>query len=523
MYPRHWGWIALCCLANATVFAADSSLANMRAEIEQLRKELAEKKDLVKDVETKIDSRFGPNSPAFLKSDDPAIKLVISGLVQIWYQSIQNDNRGITKSATTFNPDAIIGAESNEGNDNDTFRIRRTELRFSFDVTKSISAYFMIDPARAHNPSFYPLPTLPRHNTLSSNFPLLQTGQITDNVPRLLQDAYVNIFDVLPNHFFTIGQFKPPSGFEASRSTDSLDFVERAMVSGINNVRDLGVGISGLWLEGRLRYELGLFNGPTGTVLSDPEIVEAGNRSDDNDEKDFAWRIIYQPIWDAQKWYGRLELGYTRTDGIHGESGQEFDPDFSLNAINLSRTSIWRQGAWAWYRPGGPVRGWWFRGEWGAGHDRYGAGALTSLLGIGSVDLGQDGPRGGNGFTQGNPEPVTVGGWYFATGYKMSDSRFADKLKEGGKLSQALLNLEFLFRYETYQNVAMEDLVRSDRETDQFKTQVWTFGVNYFMMKHNSKIQANYMWVNDPSSGNEARGLREVRNDVFVVNFQFGF
>jgi hypothetical protein len=522
--------IALLALCTGTAVFAGTTAADLKAEIEQLRKEMEkkEKEKAIGSIDTRVASRFGPDAEAVIKHpQDDTFKLEIQGLVQVWYQSVQNDQRGVTTEATSFNPQPQIAPEVNDGNDNDTFRIRRTELRAFIDITPNVVGFVMIDPARQHNPSFYPVPTLPRHNTLSGNFANLQTGQITDGIPRLLQDAYISFIDVVPHHYFTVGQFKPPAGEEAWRNTAQLDFVERSMVTGINNVRDMGAMVSGFWLQNRVTYAFGLFNGPSGTVLSDPEIVEAGNRSDDNDAKDFAWRITARPVWSTTKWYGRLEVGTHRTDGVHGEGGQEFDPDFATNSLNIKRTNISRQGAWAWYRPNGPVLGWWMRGEWGESHDRYGQGALTSLLGIGSVDLGQNGPRGGNGFTQGNPSPVNVEGWYFATGYRIADGIFADKLATGGWASRALNNMEFAFRYETYENVAMEDLVESDRHTDQFKTQAVTLGLTYFMKtgsrRHDAKIQANYVFVDDPSSNNELRGLREVHNDVFVVNFQVSF
>lgn len=517
--------VTLLCSLVCALASAGTTVADLKAEIEQLRKDLVvkEREDSLKNTDRAISSRLGPNAEAVIGTAGETFKLEIQGLVQVWYQSVQNDQRGVTNSATTFSPAPITQAESNDGNDNDTFRIRRSEIRFYADITKNISAFIMIDPAREHNPGFYPVPTLPRHNTLSGNVGILQTGQVTDNVPRLLQDAFITFYDIVPHHYFVVGQMKPPAGEESWRSTGQLDFVERSMVTGINNVRDIGVMVSGFWLQNRITYSFGLFNGPFGTVLSDPEIVEAGNRSDDNDEKDFAFRVSARPVWSATKWFGRLELGVHRTDGLHGEGGQEFDPDFATNSLNVRKTAISRMGGWAWYRPNGPVKGWWFRGEYGALHDRFGRGALTSLLGIGSADLGQNGPRGGNGFTQANPSPVTVEGWYLSTGYRLSDSIFAEKLKNGGWCARRLHDMEFAVRYETYQNVAMEDLVQSDRHTDLFKTQAYTVGVNYYMRKHDAKIQANYVFVDDPSSGNSLRGLREVRNDVFVVNFQVGF
>jgi len=59
--------------------------------------------------------------------------------------------------------------------------------------------------------------------------------------------------------------------------------------------------------------------------------------------------------------------------------------------------------------------------------------------------------------------------------------------------------------------------------TDNFKTEVWTAGINYYIKGHNAKIQANYNAVDEQSDGNPGRGLREVRNDNFVVNFQVAF
>ncbi len=263
-------------------------------------------------------------------------KITVSGLTQVWYESIQNDRSGVFRGAPVFNSGGgipVFNAEDNTGNDNDTFRVRRTELRFKIEITDKIGAFIMMDPAREGNTLYSPLPTLLRHNiktTISNDF---RDGTVSSFHPSLLQDAYVVAHDFdtgffddkkISHHTFAMGQFKPPAGEEASRDSGSLDFVERSMVTGINNVRDLGAAMYGTWFDERLKYQLGFFNGPTGTVLTDPEVVEAGNRPDDNNAKDFAWRVQGRP-WsitekDTKRWYG-LEMGYFRTDGVHGGGG----------------------------------------------------------------------------------------------------------------------------------------------------------------------------------------------------------
>ena len=206
-----------------------------------------------------------------------------------------------------------IQTESNRGNHNDTFRIRRSELHLGYEINENISGFVLIDPARESNSFFYPLPTFPKHNSPTGEFTvgssssslttLLQTGVIPADqfTPHLLQDCYINVANVIPHHTFTMGQFKPPSGEEAFRNSGQLDFVERAMVTGINNVRDIGAMISGTFFQDRLKYSAGLFNGPSGTILSDPEITsEAGNRSDTTITPE-GFFVAYRrprPVWD---------------------------------------------------------------------------------------------------------------------------------------------------------------------------------------------------------------------------------
>ena len=515
--------------AFAGMARAASNVEDLKKEVEKLRKEIAQKDSgkgaAIGQVDRMVAGKYGPNTPVSTRNG----KLQIGGLIQVWYQSVQNDTRGVFVPAGANNLDptdldaggtgnpGFTAPETNETADNDTFRIRRTELRFTMDIHENVTAFVLLDPTREHNVSYLPLPTFPSHNERFKD-PVANVSFGSAIRPQVLQDAYINYHGVVPHHDFTIGQFKPPAGEEAWRNSGQLEFVERAMVTGINNVRDIGVMMHGTWLDDRVQYWVGAFNGPDGTVLTDPEIVEGGNRSDDNDAKDLAWRIAGRPVWNKEAWYGRLELGYHRTDGYRGESSPmnvaNNDVDTPINGFNSPKTAINRQGAWIWYRPGAQVKGWWLRGEWGSGHDRYSFfRSPTTALAL-----------GGSGFgTQLRPTPVTAQGCYFGTGYKMSDTIFAESLKSGGGIKRFLHDLEFAFRYEVYQNIATEDLSQPDRHTDLFKTQAYTAGVNYYLKGHDAKIQANYIWVDEPGDGNLDRGIREMRNNVFVVSFQVMF
>jgi hypothetical protein len=497
-------------------FAARASeVQDLRAEFERLRGDFNKKGDStsIGHTESTLNSRYGPNATVTTKDG----KLQISGLTQIWFTAMQDDHKGIVQPAPGNN---LALAEPNGKNDRSTFRIRRTEIRFAMDINENLLGYVMIDPARETNLFFTPVPTFPQHNGIFNN-PNLATGIGAQGgneiIPQLLQDAYINYHGVVPHHDFTIGQFKPPTGEEANRNSGQLDFVERAMCTGITNVRDIGAMVHGSWVDGRVQYWFGAFDGPNGTILSDPEIVEGGNRTSTQNEKDFAWRIAVRPIWSTDKWYGRLEVGYDRTDGIHGTSGQGFDPSLGNNSLNEQRTAVNRQGAWGWYRPNGPVRGWWFRGEWASFKDRFDSRFRTAMLGTGgATDVN------GNYLGQLNPAPITQEGWYFGTGYRISDSPFAEHFNNNcGNWFHWVYDLEFAFRYEVFQNVAVESPSNPDRHTNLYKTQAYTAGVNYYIKKWDARIQLNGIVVDDPHVKNI--GIREIKNNLLVASFQVMF
>jgi hypothetical protein len=505
-----------CLFISAVSFAVQASdVQDLRAEFERLRAEFNKKSDDGKaPIDNVIASRYGPNATVTTKDG----KLQVGGLLQVWFLAMQDDHKGIVQPAPGNN---LAAPEPNGLNDRSTFRIRRTELRLSYDINQDISGYIMMDPTRETNLFFTPFPTFPQHNGIFVN-PNLASGKGAQAgntiIPQLLQDAYINYHPDGWHHDFTIGQYTPPEGEEANRNSGQLDFVDRAMCTAVGKVRDIGLQVHGSWWDGRFQYWTGVFNGAVGTILADPEILEGGNRTSTQNDKNFSLRITARPIWSADKWYGRLELGGHRTDGRNGSSGQAFDPSRAINGLNRQATWVNREGAWAWYRPGCAVRGWWFRGEWASYHDRFGADPRfrTNLLGTGSITDDSGNPVG-----QANPAPTTQSGWYFASGYRISDSRFADHFKNCDSWFRWMYDMEFTFRYEIFQNVIAESPSNPDRQTNLYKTQAYTAGINYYIKKWDARIQLNGSVVDDPEVKN--LGIREIKNNLLVVSFQVMF
>ena len=484
-------------LAGKSYAASQDDFSTLKKDVEDLRKKLA-----AKNVDTKkagpigkadatIANKYGPNAKVTTKDG----KLTVSGLVQVWWYSIQNDN---------VDYEGDIPASGNEFADNDSYRVRRAELKFSLDITKDITAVIMIDPTGGDEGNSFPgIPTnqsvvgrsflsggpdidqedlanQPR-GKLRNSFVLkrfVNNGLMKSN--RLLQDAYINYHTPnIPHHDFTLGQFKPPMSEEGNRSSGQLDFIERAMINQFSNQRDMGIMVHGSWWNDRFQYWIAGMNAAGSFQQT---FASQQNRSDDNDAKDLAWKILLRPLWNDETW-GSIELGYSRQDGVHGEAGRGFSltfPVYDVDGLGLQETHANRQYAWLWYRPGGPVRGWWLRGEWGAIKDRALPGNVGSMIQLQTM-----------------PHAFRRQGWYFGTGYKLSDSVWADGLKNGGFIKKALHDIEFAFRYEIFGNLITDDVVRPSIRTDVFNTQVYTGGINYYWKGYNVRTQLNYMWVDE--------------------------
>lgn len=529
---RFFGRILLLCLvaASCTLTRAGSSdTEELRREIDSLRKMLNTNPDGQSTTINSVDAVSECHSCNQCNHDvtTRAGKLEIGGLLQIWEQQIFNDRRD------------VFGNTGGGLTNNDSYRVRRAELKFTMNITECISAVVMFDPAREAT-SFPEAPSnqglfksTPANLAIINGQPLantivgqVQTGAGTSN--RILQDAYINFHDLVPHHDFTIGQFKPPAGEEGVRSSANLDFCERAMCTQLNDLRDLGAQFHGSWWEdcetkiGRLQYWGGVFDGAgnyfgtTGTVDAANNYVpgygQFQNRSDDNDSKDVAGKIMVRPLWTDCIW-GRLELGAWGQFGRHGESGDlSIDGTAPVNGLNRLRTNAHRWGAWALYKPMGCLRGLWTRGEYGEVRDR------TVPLSVDGFALGS-GPFG----EQAAPNPFKRDGWYAAVGYKLTDSIFADRLSKGGFFNTLIQPVEFAARYERFGNIIVEDNAAPDARTDVYHTDVITLGVNYYVWAYKHRIQVNYLNVREVIDRAHHPGFRNTGNNGLIMSYQIAF
>jgi hypothetical protein len=493
----------------------------LRREVEEIRLKLSKTEKPGEELARFAEKNALPSGS--VKTDFG--KLKIGGLLQVWNHMIPDDEQDVFSSDGAFEG----SGGTSECINNDTYRVRRAQLKFSLDITERISACVMYDAAREAT-SFpeapgnqgvlkrrrenwrYPIDGVP-----SGSVERVLHGSGAPN--RMLREAYLKFDDFVPHHEFKVGQFYVPLGEEGSRDSRFLDFSERAMVTQFAHFADNGILAHGWWWgevkeEARFHYWLGGFNG-AGTLEQD-----RSNRADDNDAKDFLGGVMLRPLW-GHDLFGDLELGYSRLQGIHGETG-----DTSANGtnprsgLNRRRTVANRQFAWALYQFGSevPVRGWWMRAEWGSIRDRF------APFEVGVLDLGSGDPLGIGDSVQASPRTLITQGWYFSTGYKLADSFFSDRLRDGGWICNLLEPLEFTFRYERFGNIFCEDLSQPDTHTDIFSSSVWTFGVNYYFKNHNAKIQANYAVVNEPDNGHQNRGFREVNNNtIMLLNYQIAW
>lgn len=496
--------------------AQSDSVESLRHEIDDLRREIQnDPKTYLKTASFDPIEQPLAESVVLTKSGN----LRIGGLVQFWYYTFQHDRNGLyadTKNQTVF--------DTNTAQDIGGFRIRRAELTANMDIHENISAYMMIDPAR--EAGSFPLVTdnqatqsiFKRTTQVSPEF-LAQgladpvggsTSSIAavrsgaGNINTLLQDAYINVHNLIPHHDFQMGQFRPWLGHDGLGSDAKLDFVERSFIGLLTENRDIGASVHGSWFCDRLQYWAGVFNGAGNYYLSSGPFT---NRSDDNSSKDFNAQILLRPLWESPR-FGSLEIGYATEMGTHGST---VSTDLTLNGLDRKKVFASRNVLFGSYSPGWCLKGLWMRGEFMRVNDRNAPGSETDLL------LGQAQDIGNTGI-----KPFASVGYFLSAGYRFRDSAWSSSLP------CYLNDLELAVRFDNFENVQVVDLdpdgAHENGQNDKFHTKVTTLGVNYYLPKLNTKIQANYNIVNNPSATViQGFDFHKVKNNSFVINLQIDF
>jgi uncharacterized coiled-coil protein SlyX len=266
--------------------ALEEVLANQSAKLDQLQKVVVDQQRMIQRL---IDKLAGGEVGSLNAQ---------AGNGQV--NSTQNSNAQVKPEPATNKPapkpaqsveagygkikfDGLLQAWFTGGNGGvrDSFRLRRTELKFSGDITPKAKWTVMIDPAKV----------LQTNNTFTVINGTRVLANTSINQPsRILQDAFISL-SYIKNVRIDFGQFKIPLSLEGLQSSAALDTVERALFASdrarggsFGDIRDFGVMASGS-VTSYADYQLGLFNGSG----------EEQNDVDRNNHKTLIGRFVVRP------------------------------------------------------------------------------------------------------------------------------------------------------------------------------------------------------------------------------------
>jgi len=155
---------------------------------------------------------------------------------------------------------APLSGDGSQGNN--TFRLRRGELKLTAKITDRITGVAMFDIAKAKN--------APKEK---------------DAVLQEINIAYLLSKSATNKTYLDVGQFKLPLGYESLTSSSALPLLDRSMIftqGKYGDVRDTGAQLRGN--AGKLEYRLGVFNG----------LGKYQNTTADEDGKAIAGRLLWK-------------------------------------------------------------------------------------------------------------------------------------------------------------------------------------------------------------------------------------
>jgi phosphate-selective porin OprO and OprP len=122
----------------------------------------------------------------------------------------------------------------------------------------------------------------------------------------VLQDGYARI-----NYWsyaqLQAGKYKSPLSLERLQGGSELTFIERSIANNIAPNRDIGIALQGNFLDDKVYYQVGVFNGSIDGGLNDGDVTS---------DKDIQGRVFVEPFkGDGPAWIKGLGVGIGSTYG----------------------------------------------------------------------------------------------------------------------------------------------------------------------------------------------------------------
>lgn len=293
-------------------FAQEDPRPTPQSEIELLRQQLAEQKAQIEKMQQQLDkltkSAEAEKNVATKANEKPVGSVVSAQDVPKSTPQPESIEAGFGK--IKFSGLLQGWFAGGNGGFNDTFRIRRAEMKLTGVINPKVKWTIMIDPAKA----------LSLNNT-NATVPGTQvlTNTSVNQAGRILQDAFIT-YSAYEKLNINAGQFRIPISLEGQLSSAKLETEERTLFvsdrnrgGNLGDIRDLGVMAFGS-LNKKFDYQIGIFNGSG----------ENQNDTDRNDQKAVAGRFVVKPVKDLQfgvsgVWGNGQRSDRPRRDRLGGE------------------------------------------------------------------------------------------------------------------------------------------------------------------------------------------------------------
>ncbi len=188
----------------------------------------------------------------------------------------------------------------------DTFRLRRSDIRLTAQITPKIVGTVQLDPAKSLNLN-------------ASGTAINQTGNVLQELTLIYQLQK----SAKGANYIDVGQFKIPIGYEGDLlASSAIPNVERALLftqrdpfgGGYGDIRETGARLRGT--SGEFGYDLGIFNG----------FGDRQNALATSDQKAVIGRLIYTP----KSLKNALQLGLSGGTGSPGNTSRDIVNAFAV-------------------------------------------------------------------------------------------------------------------------------------------------------------------------------------------------